>query len=313
MPRRNRSLRNWLEAGLVYLTLALLRLFPRRFRLAMGKFLGLCLHALSPRHRRMALANLDRAFSDRLPEKEKARIARASFAHLGLLLCDSLTFSRLDPKRLDRIAVYEGLEIVREAYSRGKGVFVFSGHYGNWEMVALLQGYLGLPLAMVTRPLDNPYLESRLLRYRTLSGNRVIHKRGAAREILRAIRQGWGVAIVIDQNVRGEDGIFVDFFGTSASTTPALATLAIKTEAPIVPVFGIPLPDGRYRIRYLPEVEYRRTGDTKRDIQELTQICTRIIEEQVRREPEYWVWMHRRWRTRPPDERPSVPAREASA
>jgi KDO2-lipid IV(A) lauroyltransferase len=121
------------------------------------------------------------------------------------------------------------------------------------------------------------------------------------------------VAIVIDQNVRGEDGIFVDFFGTSASTTPALATLAIKTEAPIVPVFGIPLPDGRYRIRYLPEVEYRRTGDTKRDIQELTQICTRIIEEQVRREPEFWVWMHRRWRTRPPEERPSVPAREARA
>jgi len=261
----------------------------------------------------MARANLDRAFGDSVSPAEKARIARASFAHLGLLLCDSLAFPRVDPARLDKIALFEGLEHLREAYARGKGVFVFSGHYGNWEMVALLQGYLGLPLAMVTRPLDNPFLEKKLHRYRTLSGNRVIHKRGAAREILRAIRQGWGVAIVIDQNVRGEDGIFVDFFGTPASTTPALATLALKTEAPIIPVFGVPLPDGRYRIRYLPELDYRRTGDRKRDILGLTQTCTRIIEEQVKREPEYWVWMHRRWRTRPPEERDPAAAREARA
>jgi Kdo2-lipid IVA lauroyltransferase/acyltransferase len=313
MPRKNRTLRNWVEAALVRLIFAVLGLFPRRIRLSAGKGLGLGLYLLSPRHRRMARANLDRAFGDRRSREEKSRIARASFAHLGLLLCDSMAFAKVDPGRLDRIAVFEGLENVRGAYARGKGVFVFSGHYGNWEMVALLQGYLGLPLAMVTRPLDNPHLERRMYRYRTLSGNRVIHKRGAAREVLRAIRQGLGVAIVIDQNVRGEDGIFVDFFGTPASTTPALATLAIKTEAPIVPVFGVPLPDGRYRIRYLPEVEVRRTGDTKRDILELTQTCTRIIEEQVRRQPEYWVWMHRRWRTRPPQERSDVSAREARA
>jgi len=313
MPRKSRHLRNWTEAGLVHLVFALLGLLPRRVRLAAGKGLGLCLHALSSRHRRMARANLDRAFGDSVSPAEKARIARASFAHLGLLLCDSLAFPRVDPARLDKIALFEGLEHLREAYARGKGVFVFSGHYGNWEMVALLQGYLGLPLAMVTRPLDNPFLEKKLHRYRTLSGNRVIHKRGAAREILRAIRQGWGVAIVIDQNVRGEDGIFVDFFGTPASTTPALATLALKTEAPIIPVFGVPLPDGRYRIRYLPELDYRRTGDRKRDILGLTQTCTRIIEEQVKREPEYWVWMHRRWRTRPPEERDPAAAREARA
>jgi len=313
MARESRLLRNWVEAGLVHLVFALLGFLPRRARLAAGKKLGLGLFTFSPRHRRMALSNLDRAFGARLSPEEKSRIARASFAHLGLLLCDSLAFPRVDPGRLEEIAAYEGLEHVREAYARGKGVFVFSGHYGNWEMVALLQGYLGLPLAMVTRPLDNPHLEKRLFRYRTLSGNRVIHKRGAAREILRAIRQGWGVAIVIDQNVRGEDGIFVDFFGTPASTTPALATLALKTDSPVVPVFGVPLPDGRYRIRYLPPVEFQRTGDTKRDIQELTQACTRIIEEQVRREPEYWVWMHRRWRTRPPGETSSGAARETRA
>jgi Kdo2-lipid IVA lauroyltransferase/acyltransferase len=313
MSRRNRIVRNWIEAGLVHSIFALLRFLPRRARLAAGKGLGLGLYALSPRHRRVARSNLDRAFGETIPPAEKTRIARASFAHLGLLLCDSLAFTRVDPRRLDRVAILEGLEHLKTAYDKGKGAFVFSGHYGNWEMAALIQGYLGLPLAMVTRPLDNPFLEKMMFRYRTLSGNKVIHKRGAAREILRAIRQGWGVAIVIDQNVRGEDGIFVDFFGTPASTTPALATLALKTEAPIVPVFCVPLPDGRYRIRYQKEVEFHRTGDTRRDILELTQVCTRIIEEQVKREPEYWVWVHRRWRTRPPEERAAEPARRAEA
>ncbi len=314
MSRKHRHLRNGIEAALVRLLFAMLRLFPRRARLAVGRGLGLALYYLSSRHRRMALRNLERAFGGTLSARRRAGIARSSFRHLGHLLCDSLAFRQVDPRHLDRIAVFEGLAHVRNAYARGKGVFVFSGHYGNWEMVALIQGYLGLPLAMVTRPLDNPRLEAMLRRFRTLSGNRVIHKRGAAREILRAIRQGWGVAIVIDQNVRGEDGIFVDFFGTPASTTPALATLALKTDAPIVPVFGVPLPDGRYRIRYLPEVEFRRTGDTKADILALTQKCTAIIEETVRDEPEFWVWVHRRWRTRPPEEAAApAPPREARA
>jgi len=314
MARRSRFFRNRIEAASVRLLFAGLSLLPRSARLLAGRSLGLTLYLISPRHRRMALANLDRAFGDAGSAAEKARIARASFSHLGLLLCDSLAFARVDPQHLERIAVFEGLEHVREAYAGGKGVFVFSGHYGNWEMVALLQGYLGLPLAMVTRPLDNPYLERLLHRFRTLSGNRVIHKRGAAREILRSIRQGWGVAIVIDQNVRGEDGVFVDFFGALASTTPALATLALKTEAPIIPVFGVPLPDGRYRVRYLPRVEFQRSGDTRKDILALTQKCTRIIEETVRKKPEFWVWMHRRWRTRPTDPPSAAPeAGEAHA
>jgi Kdo2-lipid IVA lauroyltransferase/acyltransferase len=310
---KSRNLRNRVEAGLVHVLFAFLALLPRRGRLAVGKGLGLCFYAVGARFRRMANANLERAFKDAISPAERARIARASFAHLGLLLVDSFAFSRVDPKNLDRIAVFEGLEHLREAHARGKGVFVFSAHYGNWEMVALLQGYLGFPMAMVTRPLDNPRLEERLRRYRTLSGNRVVHKQGAAKEILRALRQGWGVAIVIDQNQRGEAGIFVDFFGIPASTTPALATLALKTEAPIIPVFGVPMPDGRYRIRYLPEVEYRRTGDIKRDIPGLTQACTRIIEEQVKREPEYWVWVHRRWRTRPPAEPEPVASQDSLA
>ncbi len=314
MSRSRHPIRSLLEVSLLRLLFALLSIFPRRLRWEVGRGLGLALYACVPRLRRMAASNLQRAFSDSLSREEKRRISRASFVHLGRLLCDTPAFSRVRPGRLEEFAVFEGLEHLRAAYAKRRGVFVFSGHYGNWEMVALIQGYLGLPLAMVTRPLDNPHLERALFAYRTLSGNQVIHKKGAAKEMLRAIRRGWGVAIVIDQNVRGEEGLFVDFFGTPASTTPALATLALKTDAPIIPVFGIPLPDGRYKIRYLPEVPHPHSGDMRQDILTLTQHCTRIIEEQIRAEPEYWVWMHRRWRTRPRENaQPTSPIREARA
>lgn len=299
MPRARHPIRSLVEVGFVRVLFLVLRTIPARGRVWLGRSLGLSLYHLVPRLRSMALANLERALGTTRSSEERVAIARGSFAYLGRLLCDTPSFPKVRAGNLERFAVFEGLENVRNAYAKGKGVFLFSGHYGNWEMVALLQGYLGMPLAMVTRPLDNPRLEKILFGYRTLSGNEVIHKRGAAKEMLRAIRRGWGVAIVIDQNVRGEDGIFVDFFGTPASTTPALATLALKTEAPIVPVFGIPLPDGRYLVRYLPEVEFRRRGDRRQDIADLTQLCTRIIEDQIRRQPEFWVWMHRRWRTRP--------------
>ncbi len=315
MPKARHPLRSVAEVGLLWGLIGLLRILPRRGRLFVGKMLGLALFSLVPRLRRMARANLERAFGAQRPPEEIERIARASFIYLGRLLCDIPSFARVRPDRLEEFAVFEGLENVRAAYAKKRGVYIFSGHYGNWEMVALIQGYLGMPLAMVTRPLDNPHLEKILFGYRTLSGNQVVHKHGAAKEMLRAIRRGWGVAIVIDQNVRGEDGLFVDFFGTPASTTPALATLALKTESPVVPAFGIPMPDGRYCIRYLPEVQVERTGDTRADILALTQRCTRIIEEQIRAQPEYWVWMHRRWRTRPPagEETAGAARREASA
>jgi len=314
MPSVRHPIRSLVEVSLLRGLFGLLSILPRRARLAVGRLLGLALYAAVPRLRRMARANLDRAFGESKTAQEKSRISRASFIHLGRLLCDTPSFREVRPDRLDQYAVFEGLEHLRAAYAKGRGVFVFSGHYGNWEIVALIQGYLGLHLAMVTRPLDNHRLERMLAEYRTLSGNQVIHKRGAAREMLRAIRRGWGVAIVIDQNVRGEDGLFVDFFGTPASTTPGLATLALKTEAPVIPAFGIPLPDGRYCVRYLPEVSLPRTGDTRQDILSLTQHCTRIIENQIRAEPEHWVWMHRRWRTRPrEDSRSTTLPREATA
>lgn len=273
-----------------------LGLMPRRWALACGRGAGLLAWALDGAHRKVALENLEAAYGASMSPERRAAIARGVFSHFGTVAVECLLMPQRGPSDLSWLVEYEGVEHLRKAFLKGKGVFVFSGHFGNWEMVALMQGFLGYPIGMVTRPLDNPLLEKLLARGRTRSGNEIIHKRSAARGMIRTLRQGWCVAIVIDQDTRGTECVFVDFFGRPAATTPALARLALRGGTPVVPVFGIPLPDGRYRITYLPEVAAPDTGDREADVVAMTQECTRLIEEWVRRHPEMWLWIHRRWK-----------------
>ena len=279
-----------------------LRLLPRRAALAAGRAAGRLVWLIDGEHRRVAFDNLAAAYGDTMTEKDRRRLVGRVFSHFGMVAVDCLLMRWLTVRDLDALVVHDGVENLRKAFLKGRGVFVFSGHYGNWEMVALTQGWLGYPMAMVTRPLDNPLLERLLLEGRTRSGNAVVHKRSAVKGILKALRDAWCVAIVIDQDTRGTDHVFVDFFGRPAATTPALGLLALKTGAPIVPAFGTPLPDGRYRISYLPEVpvqELAVTGSRDGDVKAVTQACTAIIESQVRARPECWLWMHKRWKSRP--------------
>lgn len=279
-----------------------LRLLPRRVGCAGGRLLGLSFYQLSGRHRRMALHNLEVALGGEKAAADLRRIARAAFAHMGQLITDSAYFSRILRMPTDRLAVYEGVEHLRDAAAAGRGMLVFSGHFGHWELIALLQHRLGYPMAMVASPLENPLFNRLLVNLREQCGNRVISKRNAARAILRTLRDGQAVAILIDQNVRGEGGIFVDFFGVPASTTPALATLSLKSGAPIVPVFSYPMVDGRLLIRYRQPIRPARSGALPDDIHSLTSLCTRLLEDEIRARPELWLWMHNRWRTRPPSE-----------
>lgn len=293
-----------LPAFLIYLLcrglLGILALLPRRLGLLCGRLLGRTFYVASSRHRRIALRNLRRAFPDRIDAAGRSRIARAAFAHVGMICADAAYFQRLLRLPTESIAVYEGAEHLAAAAAQGRGVLIFSGHFGHWEMVALLQHRLGVPMAMVVRPLDNPRLDRLLSHLRTLSGNVLLPKRAAARGVLRALHDRLGVALLIDQNVRGEGGIFVDFFGAPASTTPSLATFALKSGAPVVPVFSYPQPDGRLRIVYRPALQPRRQGTLQEDIIAFTATCTRLLEDEVRSHPELWFWMHNRWRTRPP-------------
>jgi KDO2-lipid IV(A) lauroyltransferase len=297
---RLRRLRFLLEAVAFRLLLAIARVCPRRFLLATGGFLGALGYRIDGRHRRIALENLARAWNGEVSPDRCRAIARDCWRHFGRITLDALAFPRLDASAVGRVVHYQGLEHIRAAYARGKGVLLFSGHYGHWELTALMQGFLGLPLALVARPLDNPRLERLLARLRGLSGNRVIHKRRAVREILRTLRAGGGVAIVLDQDARG-DGVFVPFLGRPASTTPTLALAALRTGASVVPTYSVPRADGSYSVVYEPEVGVSSTGDLDADVRELTAECTAHIERWVRERPELWLWMHRRWKTRPPE------------
>jgi KDO2-lipid IV(A) lauroyltransferase len=292
------SLRRAVETGLVRALLAITRILPRGAVLALGSCAGGLAWLLDGRHRRIAAENLRLCYGPDVPPAFVRRTVARCFRHFGRITLDSLCLFQRPYAELAPLVTYEGLEHLEQAYAAGRGVLLFTGHFGHWELTGLMQGYRGFPLAVVARPLDNPGLELELLRLRGRSGNRVLYKRSAVREMLRALGASIGVAIVIDQDARA-DGVFVPFFGRPASTTPTLALLALRTGAPVLPSFSVPRPDGTYHVVYEPPVAIERTGDRERDVLELTARCTAIVERWVRRHPEAWLWMHRRFKTRP--------------
>ncbi len=302
--QQTRAFRHYLSYVLCRALLTLLGGLPRHMGLGIGRACGHLFHAISPRHRRIARANLERAFGAALTPREQVRLARASFAHAGMIMADSAYFRRCARLPLERLAVFEGTQHLLTAAAGRRGVLVFSGHFGHWELVGQLQPRIGVPFSMVVRPLDNVRLDGFLSGLRRGTGNELISKYDAARGVLRALRPGRAVGLMIDQNVRGEGGVFVDFFGAPASTTPALAIFALKTGAPMVPMFSYPLEDGRLLIRYGEPIVASRRGTLAEDILAITQQCTRRLEEEIRLRPDCWLWMHNRWRTRPPAEPP---------
>jgi KDO2-lipid IV(A) lauroyltransferase len=274
-----------------------LALIPRRARLALGRGLGRLVFLADRRHRLVALENLGMAFPESVASW-RAGVAKRSFENLGRLLVEVLMQKR-DRQAVIAETEIEGWEHV-EAYARsGTGFFVMSGHFGNWEQVAFVQAARGRPLLMVTRPLDNPYLERLLADVRQATGNRVVHKRSAIRETVKALKDGHPVAFVVDQDYPEAEPHFVPFFGKLASTTPALGSIVARMGAPVLPVFAFPRPQGGYRAVYGPPLA---PGEAGSGAVAVTAAATRRIEEAVRACPEAWFWMHDRWRTRPLDE-----------
>jgi len=295
-----------IEARAAAIVQALVRPLPRRWTLGLGRALGRLLADLDPRHVAIAAENLRQAFPH-WDEPRRLRTARAVYAHFGQTLLDILWMAEQPRERLLGLIVEEGRENADGVRAAGRGVVYVTGHFGNWEFYGVAFGWLGEPVGVVARPLDNPALEARLTAFRTRSGNTVISKRRALQDILRLLRQGAGVAILVDQNVQEQDGIFVEFFGRPAATTTVAAALAVKTGCALLPVHCEALPDGRYKFVYGRPLEWTTTGNRQDDIARLTQALTTVIEGWVRERPEQWLWMHRRWKTQP------RPAAEAPA
>jgi KDO2-lipid IV(A) lauroyltransferase len=282
------------EALIVKLIRQMLRPLPMSAVRLIGRGIGRLAYVVDGPHRRIALENLENAFPAR-PENERHDLARAMFAHFGALLFELLKFSTWSRERMLASFETEGEERVRQVLQQGRGVLFFTGHFGYWEIHALAHALQFVPNSVLARPLDNPILDAMLEQIRTRTGNSVIQRRGAVRRILRDLASGRGVAILIDQHLHEADAVYVGFFQRPAATTSALAALALRTGAPVVPVFALPLPHGRYRLIYEHPVE-PPLGDTPDAVREYTQRCTDVLEMYVRRHPELWLWMHRRWR-----------------
>ncbi|MFY9950002.1 MAG: lysophospholipid acyltransferase family protein, partial [Candidatus Sulfotelmatobacter sp.] len=197
----------------------------------------------------------------------------------------------------------DGLENYQQASARGKGVLFLTSHFGGWELSAFAHSMHGHWMHIVMRPLDNLYLDRMIQQYRTMHGNKTVDKDNFVRGLLAAMHAGEAVGVLMDTNMTPPQGIFVDFFGIPACTASGLARIALRTDAAVVPTFTIwDAALGKYRLRFDPAVELVRTGDLEADIQANTQKFTSIIEDYVRKYPEQWLWVHRRWKTRPPGE-----------
>lgn len=293
------SLRHRLEYAPVWLIVRVLGVLPRRLARAGGIALAWLFYLLHFRLRRVAMRNLQIAFPEK-SARERRRIVRKLFTGLGRHLAEFCLFPRYTRQNVSQAAVHDGMENYEVARARGKGVLFLTGHFGGWEVGSFVHSIVGHPMQMVVRELDNPYISDLVTRYRCLHGNKVLDKDDFARGLLAAMRSGETVGILMDTNMTPPQGIFVDFFGVPACTASGLARVALKTDCAVVP--GFTLWDnalGKYRVQLLPALELVRTGDDEADVAANTQAFTRVIEEQARRYPEQWLWVHRRWKTRP--------------
>lgn len=298
-PRdRRRETRHRREERWAGVVSQLVRLLPRRAALALGRGLGRLLADLDRKHVAIAADNLRQAFPH-WDEPRVLRTAHAVYAHFGQVLLDILWLEGRSREELLALTEPVGFEHPRAIQAAGRGIVLVGAHLGNWEVHGICHGLLCGSIGVVARPLDNPALDRRLCAFRSAWGNTVIYKQRALAQILRTVRGGGTVAILVDQNVQEKDGIFVPFFDRPAASTTVAAAIAIKTGCAIVPARTELLPNGRYRLKCEPPLEWTPTEDRQADIAHLTARLAQVIESWVRDTPEQWLWMHRRWKTQP--------------
>jgi len=282
-----------------------LGLLPRFLARAVGISLAWTVYLLHGRLRKVGMRNLELAFPER-SRSERARILRGEFSSLGRQLAEVCQFPRYTLENVGQVVVYDGFENYERAFARGKGVLFLTAHFGGWELSAFFHSMHGHWMHVVMRPMDNVYLNRLIRQYRTMHGNSTVDKDDFVRGLLGAMKKGEVVGILMDTNMTPPQGVFVDFFGIPACTASGLARIALRTDAAVVPTFTIWDPVLRkYRLRFDPALELIRTGDDEADAIANTQLFTTRIEEYVRRYPEQWLWVHRRWKTRP-EGQPSV-------
>lgn len=282
----------------------LVGVLPRPIAHALGISVGKLVYYLHPRLRRVGLRNLELAFPEK-PLRERRKILKGVYTSLGRLLGEFCLFPYYTLSNASEAVVYQGFENFDAAERCGKGVLFLTAHFGGWEVSSFFHSLQGHVMRIVVRPLDNPYLDALVTRYRTLHGNTVMPKNDFARGLLAAMRNNESVGILMDTNMTPPQGVLVPFFGIPACTASGLARIALRTGGAVVPTFTIWDRELRkYRLTFQPAVKLVDTGDADADAITNTAMFNRVIEDVVRKYPDQWLWVHRRWKTRPPGEPP---------
>ena len=289
-----------LEYAAAWLFIKLIGILPRPLARGFGIFLGSAVYRLHVKLRHVGERNLQLAFPEKSAE-ERTRILKGVFTSLGRQLAEVCLFPRYTRENVSDVVVYDGFENFEQALKRGKGVLFLTAHLGGWELSAFAHSLYGHPLHVVMRSLDNPYMDRLTREYRTLHGNQMLDKDENVRGLLAAMRAGETAGVLMDTNMTPPQGVFVRFFGIEACTASGVARIAMRTDAAVVPGFTVwDVQLGKYRLRFDPALTLVRSGNDEADVVANTQLFTSVIEEKVRQYPDQWLWVHRRWKTRPP-------------
>lgn len=276
----------------------LIGLIPRKTAVHAANWLGRLWFAADRRHREIAVSNIGRVYGRRMTRRQIRIMARNVFCSLVRIVFEIGWSLRLKPTDIRKHFRFFGMHHLQAALGEKKGVLVLTGHIGNWELLPLAMGQMGLPVSAIYRPLEFEPLDRFFISQRSRYGARLLAKRRAMRSMLAGLHNNELIGMLLDQNARVKDGVFVDFFGIPACTGKGLALLARKTGAPVVPVFLV-RENGRYRVECHPALPKIQTRDKTKDIEAATALYNKVMEDMIRRYPQQWFWVHRRWKTKP--------------
>jgi KDO2-lipid IV(A) lauroyltransferase len=300
-------MRERMEYAGAWIGIKALGFLPRPAARCVGACFVRIAFALRTPLRRAAEFNLRLAFPD-WTGAQRNQVIRGMIRQVGWMAGEFSQFPKYTRENIERIVTIEGAEHFERARARGKGVLFLTGHMSAWELAPFAHALYGHPLHFLVRPVANRRVDALVNRYRCLSGNAPIEKNRAARAMLKILSQGGTVGVLADHNTTLEEGVFVDFFGIPASTTSGLARIALRTDAAVVPGFlRWDEPSREYILSFAPAIELSRSGGEERDVVENTARFTKVIENFVRAHPDQWLWVHKRWKTRPPGEKPIYP------